>query len=144
MRWWLFTIGLSVTLYSLLQFNLRSITVVVIKPDAVERGLEDEIILAIKRDGFSIVKAVIFIWTRELVYEFYNEHVGKPFYKDLEESLLLRRSVGMIIKRRNAVKRWRRLMRGLRMRYALDSTRNSLHGSDSDASVRREFNLLFT
>ncbi len=128
-------------------------TYVMIKPDAVSRGLVGEIISRFERKGFKIKALKMFKFTRELAEEFYAEHKGKHFFNDLIEFITSGPVVAMVLEGENAVETVR-IMIGItdgrraspgsiRGDYALDITKNVVHASDSLKTAEREINLIF-
>jgi nucleoside-diphosphate kinase len=129
-------------------------TFVMIKPDAVKRGLVGEIIARFERKGFKI-KALKMKWlTREEAEKLYEVHKGKPFFEELVEFITSGPVVAMILEGPSAVEVVR-LMIGatdgrkaapgtIRGDYALDIGANVIHASDSKESYEREHRVFFT
>ncbi len=124
-----------------------------IKPDAVSRGLVGEIIARFERKGFKIKALKMFKFTRELAEEFYMEHRGKHFFKDLIDFITSGPVVAMVLEGENAIETVR-IMIGItdgrkappgsiRGDYALDITKNVVHASDSPKTAEREISLIF-
>ncbi len=128
-------------------------TLVIIKPDAVERGLVGEIIARIERKGFKIVEMKSMIFTRECAEKFYEEHKGKPFYQGLIEFMSEKLVIAAVVERENAVKVLRKLVGStdpseaapgtIRGDIGLGLPANSIHASDSIHSAKREIAILF-
>jgi nucleoside-diphosphate kinase len=128
-------------------------TLILIKPDARKRGIEDTIILRFTRKGFKIVKTILFKPSRDLVEEHYIEHKGKEFFNDLVDSLADKYVHAMILERENAVVEARKLIGAtkpelqvpgtIRGDFALNLRENSVHGSDSIEAANREIELWF-
>jgi len=129
-------------------------TFVMIKPDAVKRGLIGEIIARFERKGFRI-KALKMKWlTREEAEKLYEVHRGKPFFEELVNFITSGPVVAMILEGPSAIEVVR-LMIGatdgrkaapgtIRGDYALDIGANVIHASDSRESFEREYKVFFT
>lgn len=128
-------------------------TLVVIKPDGVEKGLIGEIISRFERKGFKIKALKMFKFTRDQAEEFYKVHKGKNFFNDLIEFITSGPVVAMILEGDSAVKVVR-LMIGptdgreappgtIRGDYALSKSRNIIHASDSPESAEFEISVVF-
>ncbi len=128
-------------------------TLVVIKPDGVEKGLIGEIISRFERKGLKIKALKMFKFTREQAEEFYKVHKGKSFFNDLMEFITSGPVVAMILEGDSAVKVVR-LMIGptdgreappgtIRGDFALSKSRNIVHASDSPESAEFEISVVF-
>ena len=128
-------------------------TFVMLKPDAVQRGLIGELFARLERCGLKLVAMKYIIMTEELAKEHYKEHIGKPFYDKLVSYITSGPVVPMVFEGTNAVELVRKLVGAtdpqeaapgtLRADYAQEIGRNIIHGSDSKASVDREIALFF-
>ena len=128
-------------------------TLVVIKPDAVARGLVGEIISRFEKKGFKLVNLKMLRLSREQAEEFYSPHRAKPFFKDLIDFITSGPIVAAILEGRNAVDAVRIMIGStdaskaepgsIRGDYGLGLTDNIVHASDSDDSFRREARILF-
>ncbi|MCX8173480.1 MAG: nucleoside-diphosphate kinase [Thermoplasmata archaeon] len=129
-------------------------TFVMLKPDAVQRGVCGEIIARFERRGLKIV-AMKMLWiTRDLAEKHYGEHRGKKFFEGLVAYITSAPVIAMVIEGKNAVKLVRDMMGKtnpqeslpgtIRGDYSIDLGRNIIHGSDSLASAEREIGLFFT
>lgn len=129
-------------------------TLVVVKPDGVQRGLVGEVISRLERKGFKIVALKMLRLTREKAEEFYSVHKGKPFYPELVDFIASGPIVAMIVEGDSAVDVVR-LMIGatdgrkalpgtIRGDYSLDIMKNIVHASDSRESFEREYRILFS
>jgi len=128
-------------------------TLSIIKPDAVERNLENEIKLFFKEKKLNIVQSKKVKITKEEANEFYKVHQTKPFYNDLCNYLSSGPIVVMILEGENAVSFNRELMGAtdplkaekgtLRKMYGLSIDKNSVHGSDSVENAKIEINFFF-
>ena len=128
-------------------------TLSIIKPDAVERNLENEIKEIFKNNGFKIVKEKKIQIEKFEAEKFYKVHETKPFYNDLCAYLSSGPIFVMIIEKNNAVKANRDLMGATNPKDALDGTirkkygisidKNSVHGSDSIENAKIEIDFFF-
>ncbi len=129
-------------------------TLVLCKPDAVQRGLVGRIISRFEEKGLKIVGMKMLSVDEVLADEHYQEHVEKPFFSELVSFITSSPIVAMAIEGENAVEVVRALMgvtnpRGaapgtIRGDYGLNLTKNLVHGSDSLASAKRELALFFS
>ena len=128
-------------------------TLFIVKPDATGRNLVGRILAHVEADGFRIVEARFARLTREQCQEFYAEHVGKPFFGDLVDTMTSGPVMLCCLERENAVARLREVIGAtdpaaaaegtIRKLYAVSKGRNSVHASDSPASAEREVKLFF-
>ena len=128
-------------------------TLSIIKPDAVERNLENEIKEIFKNTGFNINKEKKIQITKSEAEQFYKVHETKPFYNDLCAYLSSGPIVVMILEHENAVLRNRDLMGAtnpkdaeegtLRKKYGISIDKNSVHGSDSVENAKIEIDFFF-
>ena len=128
-------------------------TLSIIKPDAVERNLENEIKEMFKNKGFLIIKEKKIQIEKSEAEKFYKVHETKPFYNDLCDYLSSGPIVVMILEKENAVLGNRDLMGATNPKEALDGTirkkygisidKNSVHGSDSIENAKIEINIFF-
>ncbi len=128
-------------------------TLAIIKPNAVQAGQVGLIMSEIERSGLALKGMRLARLTPDLCQEFYQEHVAKPFYPDLEAFMVEGPVVLMCLEGQDAIVRWRDLMGAtnpaqaapgtLRARFGQDHTRNATHGSDSPASAARELGFFF-
>jgi nucleoside-diphosphate kinase len=129
-------------------------TLVICKPDAVERGLAGEILGRFERKGLRLVAAELRTLDAELLARHYSEHVGKGFYNDL--LAFMSRSPALVAVVEGPEDTWRvvRAMMGatdplkaepgtIRGDLGTEVTENLVHGSDSAASAQREVSLFF-
>lgn len=112
-------------------------SLVIVKPDIIERGLLENAISDVSRLG--ILNIQEFTWTLELVNDFYKDHVMKPFFPQLLQSLINEKSFALLVK--STVDKTRRHILELREKYAKDVTENSFHASDSLSAFQRERTL---
>ena len=128
-------------------------TLSIIKPDAVERSLENEIKEIFKNKGFKILRDKKIKIEKTEAEKFYKVHETKPFYNDLCEYLSSGPIVVMILEKENAVLGNRELMGATNPKEAKDGTirkkfgisidKNSVHGSDSVENARIEIEFFF-
>ena len=128
-------------------------TLSIIKPDAVERNLQDQIKNEFKQNGFEIIKEKKIHITKEEAEKFYKVHESKPFYNDLCAYLSSGPIIVMTLQRQNAVSENRKLMGAtnpkeaeegtLRKKYGISIDKNSVHGSDSVENAKIELEFFF-
>ena len=128
-------------------------TLSIIKPDAVERNLENEIKAMFKNKGFNIVKDKKIEIVKSEAEQFYKVHETKPFYNDLCAYLSSGPIVVMILEGENAVIGNRKLMGAtnpkdaeestIRKLYGISIDKNSVHGSDSVENAKKEIQFFF-
>ena len=128
-------------------------TLSIIKPDAVERNLQDQIKNDFKNNGFEIVKEKKIHISKDEAERFYKVHESKPFYKDLCAYLSSGPIVVMTLQKENAVMENRKLMGAtnpsdaeegtLRKKYGISIDKNSVHGSDSIENAKIELDFFF-
>ena len=128
-------------------------TLSIIKPDAVERNLDNEIKEIFKNKGFLIKKEKKIQIEKSEAEKFYKVHETKPFYNDLCEYLSSGPIVVMILQKENAVKGNRELMGAtnpkdaedgtIRKKYGISIDKNSVHGSDSIDNAKIEIDFFF-
>ena len=126
----------------------------IIKPDATARNLTGEINAVIEKAGLRIVGQKRVRWTKTQAKEFYAEHKARPFFGELVEFMTSGPIVVQVLEGEDAVATYRGIMgatdpaeamRGtIRKRFAESKGANSVHGSDSAASAKREIALNFT
>ena len=128
-------------------------TLSIIKPDAVERNLENEIKEMFKNKGFTIVKEKKIQIEKSEAEKFYKVHETKPFYNDLCSYLSSGPIVVMVLEKENAVLANRELMGAtnptdaqegtIRKQYGISIDKNSVHGSDSIVNAKTEIDFFF-
>ena len=133
--------------------NNREQTLSIIKPDAVERNLDNEIKNIFKNKGFEIIKEKKIQIDKSEAEKFYKVHETKPFYSDLCSYLSSGPIVVMILEKENAVIANRELMGAtnpkdakdgtIRKKYGISIDKNSVHGSDSVENANIEINFFF-
>ena len=128
-------------------------TLSIIKPDAVERNLQEKIKSEFKTNGFEILNEKKIHISKEEAEKFYKVHESKPFYSDLCAYLSSGPIVVMKLQRNNAVLENRKLMGAtnpkdaeegtLRKKYGISIDKNSVHGSDSIENAKIELDFFF-
>ena len=128
-------------------------TLSLIKPDAVERNLEEEIKQFFIKSGFKIAKQKKVQLEKKDAEIFYKVHETKPFYNDLCNYLSSGPIVAMILEKVDAVSENRKVMGAtdpakadegtIRKKYGLSIDKNSVHGSDSIENATKEINFFF-
>lgn len=131
-------------------------TLVLVKPDAMQRGLAGEILARFERRGLKIVALKLVQASRELLDEHYAEHGGKPFVGGLIEFMSSSPIVAAVLEGPDAIVAARQTMGAtnpvdperaspgsIRADFGLQKGRNLVHGSDSPESARREIALWF-
>ena len=128
-------------------------TLSIIKPDAVERNLENEIKEMFKNNGFNILKEKKIQIEKSEAEKFYKVHETKPFYNDLCAYLSSGPIVVMVLEKDNAVLGNRELMGAtnpedakegtIRKKYGVSIDKNSVHGSDSVENAKIEIDFFF-
>ena len=128
-------------------------TLSIIKPDAVERNLENEIKNFFEKNNLKILKTKKVKISKEEASEFYKVHQTKPFYSDLCNYLSSGPIIVMILEGENAISKNRQLMGAtdpteaeegtLRKMYGISIDKNSVHGSDSTENAKIEINFFF-
>ena len=128
-------------------------TLSIIKPDAVERNLQDAIKKFFEENGFKIKSQKKIQISKSEAEEFYKVHQSKPFYGELCNYLSSGPIVVMILEKENAVLENRKLMGAtdpakaeegtIRKKYGISIDKNSVHGSDSPENAKIELDFFF-
>jgi nucleoside-diphosphate kinase len=128
-------------------------TLLIVKPDAVERNLIGRILSHVEEQGFRIVEGRLARMQRDEAQTFYAEHHGRPFFSDLVEYMTSGPVFLACLEREDAVKRLREVVGAtdpaaaapgtIRARFGKSKQMNSVHASDSAASAEREVKLFF-
>ena len=128
-------------------------TLSIIKPDAVERNLEDKIKSFFEKNKLVISQSKKVKISKKEAEEFYKVHQTKPFYSDLCNYLSSGPIVVMVLEGENAISKNRQLMGAtdpnksedgtLRKMYGISIDKNSVHGSDSAENAKIEINFFF-
>ena len=128
-------------------------TLILVKPDAFERGLTGEVLARFERKGLQPVAIKLMTVEEDLANRHYAEHTGKPFFGELISFITRAPLVAMVLEGEKAVEAARQVIGAtdpleaapgsIRGEYAVEVTFNLVHGSDSDESARREIELWF-
>ena len=128
-------------------------TLSIIKPDAVERNLCEDIKQEFKKNGFIISKEKKIKLEKNEAEKFYQVHQSKPFYNDLCSYLSSGPIVAMVLEKENAILENRKLMGAtdptkaeegtIRKKYGISIDKNSVHGSDSYENAKVEIDFFF-
>ena len=128
-------------------------TLVLIKPDGVQRGLVGEVLSRIERKGFAVIALEMRTLERAVAEEHYGEHQDKPFFADLVDFITGGPLVAAVIEGPEAITSWRSMMGAtnpaaaapgtIRGDLATETQTNVTHGSDSPESAAREIALFF-
>lgn len=129
-------------------------TLVLLKPDAVQRSLVGEVTARIERRGLKIVGMKLMQVSDDLARKHYSEHEGKPFFRGLVQFITSCPIVAMVLDGENAVQLVRAAIGStnpadsapgsIRGDYGMTVGMNLVHGSDSDESAKREIDLFFS
>ncbi len=128
-------------------------TLSIIKPDAIERNLDNEIKQMFIKNGFYILKEKKIQIEKSEAEKFYKVHETKPFYNDLCTYLSSGPIIAMILEKVNAIVDNRKLMGAtnpeeaeegtIRKKYGISIDKNSVHGSDSVENAKIEIDFFF-
>lgn len=128
-------------------------TLILVKPDGVERNLVGEVISRIERKGYRLVALELRTLDVATARAHYGEHEGKPFFAELVDFITSGPLVAGVIEGPDAIAAWRQMMGAtkpleatpgsIRADLAVEMGRNIVHGSDSPDSAAREIALFF-
>ena len=129
-------------------------TLVLLKPDSLQRGLAGAIISRLEAQGLKLVAAKMLHMDEEMAHRHYEAHVGKGFFESLVKFITSAPIVAMVWQGKAAVEQVRKAMGNtdpaqaapgtIRGDWALDIERNLIHGSDSPETAQREIALFFS
>lgn len=129
-------------------------TLILLKPDAVDRNLIGEIISKLTKENLKIVAMKMMRMSDEQAREFYSVHKGKHFYENLVKYITSGAIVALVAEGKDAIFRVRKLMGAtdpakaekgtIRQLYGLSIEKNTIHGSDNEESAEHEINIIFT
>jgi nucleoside-diphosphate kinase len=129
-------------------------TLILVKPDAMERNLGGAILARLESAGLKIVALKMLRVDETLANKHYAMHTGKPFFKDLIDYITSYPIIAAVFAGQNAVDAARRAMGAtdpqkaeagtIRRDFGIDIQRNSVHGSDSPENAEKEISLFFT
>jgi nucleoside-diphosphate kinase len=137
--------------------SVRERTLVLVKPDAVQRGLIGEVLRRIEAKGYRVIALDLRTVGRDLLEQHYAEHVGKPFYEPLVEFMSSGPVVAAVVEGQRVVEGFRSLAGATEPTGAAPGTirgdlgrdwgtrvqQNLVHGSDSQQSAVREIAVWF-
>ncbi len=128
-------------------------TLLIIKPDAVAKGVSGEILKRIEAEGLRIIAMKRLMLSERLARGFYAVHRERPFYDDLVKFMTSGPVVVSVLEGEQAIRRWRNLMGPtdstaapagtIRGDFGSDVERNAAHGSDAPATARVEIAYFF-
>jgi nucleoside-diphosphate kinase len=128
-------------------------TLILVKPDAFERGLTGEVIARFERKGLKLAALKLMTTEEATANVHYDEHKDKPFFGELVEFITGGPLVALVLEGPNAVKAARQLIGAtdpveadagsIRGQFGTEVTFNLVHGSDSDESAEREIGIWF-
>jgi len=129
-------------------------TLVLIKPDAIERGLVEEIVSRLERKGLKIIALKMFQMDKAMAERHYAIHKGRPFFPALVDFITSSPIIAAVVEGENAVEVVRRMMGEtdplraapgtIRGDFGLDIGHNLIHGSDSEENAQQEISLFFS
>lgn len=129
-------------------------TLVIVKPDGVQRGLIGEVVKRLEQRGLKIVALKMLHLSRELASRLYGVHKGKPFYEGLLDYITSSPIVVMVVEGNEAIEIVRRTMGAtnpaeaipgtIRADFGLEIGRNIVHGSDGPETAAFEIGLFFS
>ncbi len=128
-------------------------TLIVLKPDAVERNLIGEILSRFEKSNFSIVKLQKLNYSKEMAELFYSVHKEKPFFGELVSYIISDPVVVAVLEGENAIEKVREIngatdpekaVKGsIRGDFGISITKNTVHASDSPQSFEKEVKVVF-
>ncbi len=128
-------------------------TLAMIKPDACGQGHMGEIIAMIEAAGFKIIHARLMKFTEKSAEQFYEVHKGQPFYEKLIKFTVSDKVLPMVLEKEDAILSLRKLMGAtdpskadkgtIRAKFGTGLPPNAIHGSDSEATAKKEITYLF-
>jgi nucleoside-diphosphate kinase len=129
-------------------------TLVIVKPDGVERGLAGEVVSRLERKKLRLVAAELRTITKEIAENHYAEHAERPFFNDLVAFITRSPALILVVEGPKDTYAVVRLMMGttnpaeaapgtIRGDFGIETTENLVHGSDSHESASREIALFF-
>jgi len=133
-------------------------TLVLVKPDGVQRGLTGQILARIEAKGYTLAQLELVTATREILKRHYEEHQGKPFFEPLVEFMLSGPVVAAVVEGDRVIEGFRSLAGATEPTTAAPGTirgdlgrdwgekvqKNLVHGSDSPESAEREIGIWFS
>jgi nucleoside-diphosphate kinase len=132
-------------------------TLIIIKPDAFQKGVTGKIIDRFIEEGFNILAMKLFRFSREQAEKFYLVHKDRPFYRELVEFMISGPVVACVLEGDNAIKRVRDIIgptdsqearqvapSSIRALFGTDKGKNAIHASDSKESADYEIPFIFS
>ena len=129
-------------------------TLVLVKPDGVQRGIAGEIISRLERTGLQIMGLKLMQISEDLASQHYGEHHGKPFYPGLVSFITSSPVIALVLKGPSAISTTRKIMGAtnpadsapgtIRGDFGVDMGRNLIHGSANLEDAAREVSLFFS
>ncbi len=132
-------------------------TLIIIKPDAFEKGATGKIIDRFIEEGFSLKALKLFRFTEEKAKQFYIVHKDRPFYGELVEFMTSGPVVAAVLEGENAIQRVREIIgptdseearksapNSIRALFGTDKGKNAIHASDSQESANYEIPFIFS
>ncbi|MGC8852690.1 MAG: nucleoside-diphosphate kinase [Hydrogenobacter sp.] len=132
-------------------------TLIIIKPDAFQKGATGKIIDRFIEEGFRIIAMKLFRFTKEQAEKFYIVHKDRPFYRELVEFMTSGPVVACVLEGENAIKRVRDIIgptdseearkvapSSIRALFGTDKGKNAIHASDSKESADYEIPFIFS
>ncbi len=128
-------------------------TLIVLKPDSVQRNLIGEILSRFEKSNFVIVKLQKMNYTKEMAEEFYSVHKEKPFFGELTSYITSGPVVAAVLEGDNVIAKTREINGAtdpkkadkgtIRGDFGIDITNNTIHASDSQQSFEKEVRVVF-
>ena len=128
-------------------------TLIVLKPDALERNLIGEILSRFEKSNFKIVKLKKLNFSKEMAKSFYSIHKEKPFFDELTSYIVSAPVVGAVLEGENVIDKTREIngatdpnkasKNTIRGDLGINITKNTIHASDSQQSFEKEVNVVF-
>ncbi len=132
---------------------MKERTLLLVKPDAIQRGLVGNVLERFERKGFKIVGMKMFQMTKEAAKEHYSHLIDKPFYPDLEKFVTEHPMVAVVVEGKEAVEVVRLIVGPtnaskapggtVRGDFSNSTSRNVIHASDSKETAEREIKRFF-
>lgn len=129
-------------------------TLIVLKPDSVERNLIGEILSRFEKSNFKIVKLQKMNYTKKMAEEFYSVHKEKPFFGELTSYITSGPVVAAVLEGDNVIAKTREINGAtdpkkadkgtIRGDFGIDITNNTIHASDSQQSFEKEVRVVFS
>ena len=130
------------------------VTFTMIKPSAFESGYSGKILARFEEGGYRIKALKKVLLSKEQAGNFYEMHIGKPFYEDLVNFMSSGPIIAAVLEKENAVEAFRKFIGAtdpakaeegtIRNLYGKNISENAVHGSDSDESAEREAGFFFS